>query len=309
MINIENVSYKYKNGKNVLKNISFSIKNGEIVTIVGKNGSGKSTIGKLISGILKLKEGCISIDGMDISKRKNRELISSKIGIVFQNPDSQIIFSNIKEEFSYITQDENIIDDALKYIWNKWCELKDNKDFAGLSALRGYENKKVIGIGEIGLDYHYTKENIDIQKNCFISQIEIAKMLDLPMVIHDRDAHFDTLEILKKHNAKKVLLHCFSGSVEFMKECVKLGYKIAIGGVVTFKNAKVIKEVAKEIDLADLMLETDCPYLTPHPFRGMENSPKYIGFVAKEIASLKNLPYDSIVDITTKNAKEFFNID
>lgn len=116
MISIENVSYKYKNGKNVLKNVSFSVKNGEIVTIVGTNGSGKSTIGKLISGILKLKEGNIFIDDIDISKRKNKELISSKIGMVFQNPDSQIIFSNIKEEFSYITQDETIIDNALKYV-------------------------------------------------------------------------------------------------------------------------------------------------------------------------------------------------
>lgn len=116
MISIENVSYKYKNGKKVLKNVSFSVKNGEIVTIVGKNGSGKSTIGKLISGILKLKEGNIFIDDIDISKRKNKELISSKIGMVFQNPDSQIIFSNIKEEFSYITQDETIIDNALKYV-------------------------------------------------------------------------------------------------------------------------------------------------------------------------------------------------
>lgn len=116
MISIENVSYKYKNGKKVLKNVSFSVKNGEIVTIVGKNGSGKSTIGKLISGILKLKEGNIFIDDIDISKRKNKKLISSKIGMVFQNPDSQIIFSNIKEEFSYITQDETIIDNALKYV-------------------------------------------------------------------------------------------------------------------------------------------------------------------------------------------------
>ena len=116
MISIENVSYKYKNGKKVLKNVSFSVKNGEIVTIVGKNGSGKSTIGKLISGILKLKEGNIFIDDIDISKRKNKELISSKIGMVFQNPDSQIIFSNIKEEFSYITQDETIIDNVLKYV-------------------------------------------------------------------------------------------------------------------------------------------------------------------------------------------------
>ena len=171
------------------------------------------------------------------------------------------------------------------------------------------KDKKVVGIGEIGLDYHYTKENKDIQKHCFINQIEIAKMLNLPIVVHDRDAHFDTLEILKSEKVEKALLHCFSGSVEFMKQCVGLGYKIAIGGVVTFKNAKMIKEVAAEIDISDLMLETDCPYLAPHPFRGEENSPKYIGFVAKEIAKIKNIPYDSVVFQTTKNAREFFNLE
>ena len=122
LINIENVSYKYKNGKQVLKNISFSVKKGEIIAIVGKNG--KSTIGKLISGILKLKEGKILIDDIDLSKRKNRELINSKVGIVFQNPDSQIIFGNIKDEFSYITQDEAVIDEVLKYV--DMFEYKNN---------------------------------------------------------------------------------------------------------------------------------------------------------------------------------------
>lgn len=171
------------------------------------------------------------------------------------------------------------------------------------------KDEKVVGIGEIGLDYHYSKENKKAQKNCFISQLEIAKMLDLPVVIHDREAHGDTYDILQQSGVKKVLLHCFSGSVEFMKQCTSKGYKIAIGGVVTFKNALEIKEVAKEIDMDDLMLETDCPYLTPHPFRGQENSPKYIGFIAKEIAKIKNMPYDSICMKTSKNAREFFGIN
>ena len=124
LIKVENVSYKYKNGKQVLKKINFSVNKGEILAIVGKNGSGKSTIGKLISGILKLKDGKIFIDDIDVSKRKNRAQINSKIGIVFQNPDSQIIFNNIKDEFSYITQDESVIDEALKYV--DMLEYKNN---------------------------------------------------------------------------------------------------------------------------------------------------------------------------------------
>ena len=170
------------------------------------------------------------------------------------------------------------------------------------------KDSKVVGIGEIGLDYHYTKENKDIQKRVFNTQLEIAKILNLPVVIHDREAHQDVLEILKAQNMKDVLLHCYSGSVEFMKECTKLGYKIALGGVVTFKNAREPKNVATAVNLEDLMLETDCPYLAPHPFRGQENSPKFIGFVAKEIANLKNISYDSVVNQTSINARKFFRI-
>lgn len=188
---------------------------------------------------------------------------------------------------------------------------EDCEKFSDLTAkeiMKLASDSKVVGIGEIGLDYHYTKENKEIQKKVFITQLEIAKILDLPVVIHDREAHQDVLNILKESGLKKVLLHCYSGSVEFMKECTKLGYKIALGGVVTFKNAQTPKEVAMAVNLEDLMLETDCPYLTPHPFRGQENSPKYIGFVAKEIANLRNISYDEVVNITSKNAREFFNL-
>lgn len=186
------------------------------------------------------------------------------------------------------------------------CEKFNNNTAKKIMELA--KNPKVVGIGEIGLDYHYSKKNKDIQKSVFNTQLEIAKILDLPVVVHDREAHNDTLEILKAQKIKKVLLHCFSGSVEFMKECCSLGYKIALGGVVTFKNAKEPKNVAMEVDIHNLMLETDCPYLTPHPFRGLENSPKYIGFCAKEIANLRNISYDSVVNQTSQNAREFFNL-
>lgn len=234
-------------------------------------------------------------------KKAIEEARKADVGIIIVPSASSDDFEPILE---LCHEYENIY--ALLGVHPEDCE-KFNDDTAK-KIIELAKDKKVVGIGEIGLDYHYTKENKDIQKRCFITQIEIAKMLDLPIVVHDREAHFDTLEILKSTKAQRVLLHCFSGSVEFMKQCCNLGYKIALGGVVTFKNAIEPKEVAREIELKDLMLETDSPYLTPHPFRGMENSPKYIGFVAKEIAKLKNIPYDSIVFETSKNAKEFFNI-
>ncbi len=170
------------------------------------------------------------------------------------------------------------------------------------------KHPKMAAVGEIGLDYHWNKENIDEQKRVFEAQLEIAKALDLPVLIHNRDAHLDCFEILKNSGHKKVVMHCFSGSVEFAKQCVKEGWQIAIGGVVTFKNAKKLKDVAREIPLENIMLETDAPYLAPHPFRGEENSPKYLPFIAKEIANIKDIMYDEVVEITGLNALKFFNI-
>lgn len=171
------------------------------------------------------------------------------------------------------------------------------------------KSDKVVAIGEIGLDYYWDKTFTDKQKEIFIKQIKVANELNLPIDIHDREAHKDTFDILKKHNnGSDVIFHCFSGSVEFAQECIKQGWYISLGGVVTFKNAVKTKEVAKEIPLEKLMLETDSPYLTPVPYRGKENQPAYVKFVAEEISKLRNIPLEEVISTTTKNAEKVFKI-
>ena len=170
-------------------------------------------------------------------------------------------------------------------------------------------NKKIVAIGEIGLDYYWDKSFNDLQKDVFIKQIKLANELNLPLDVHDREAHKDTFDILKQYNINsKVVMHCFSGSVEFAKECVKEGYYLGIGGVVTFKNAIKMKEVAKHIPLEYIILETDAPYLTPVPYRGTENQPAYVKYVAEEIAKLKEMSYEEVKNVTTSNAERIFNL-
>jgi len=171
------------------------------------------------------------------------------------------------------------------------------------------KNKKVVGIGEIGLDYYWDKTFVDKQQDIFKKQIKLANKLDLPIVVHDRDAHKDCFDIIKEYNkGSKVLFHCFSGSPEFALECVREGWLIALGGVVTFKNAVKAKDVAQVVPLSHLVLETDSPYLTPVPYRGKENKPSYVRFVAEEIAKLRNMDVDDLIELTTYNAEQFFNI-
>ena len=170
-------------------------------------------------------------------------------------------------------------------------------------------NDKVVAIGEIGLDYYWDKSFIDKQKDIFIKQIKLANELGLPIEIHDREAHKDCFDTLKQYNnGSDVVFHCFSGSVEFARECIREGWYIALGGVVTFKNAVKTKEVAKDIPLEMLMLETDSPYLTPVPFRGKENQPAYVKYVAEEIAKLRGIDVEEVVKITTQNAEKVFKI-
>lgn len=188
-------------------------------------------------------------------------------------------------------------------------EVKDWDDSL-IDKIKEYSiSPKIVGIGEIGLDYYWDKSFNDLQKEVFIKQVKLANELDLPISIHDREAHKDTFDILTEYNKNsKVVMHCFSGSVEFMRECVKKDWYIAIGGVVTFKKAIKLKEVVKEVPLKKILLETDAPYLTPVPYRGKTNQPAYVKYVAEEIAKLRGMSFDEINEITTENAKDVFKI-
>lgn len=169
------------------------------------------------------------------------------------------------------------------------------------------KNEKCVAIGEIGLDYYWRQDNKELQKKVFEEQILLAKELDLPIIVHDREAHEDTLAILKKHKPKGVL-HCFSGSVETAKEILKLGMYIGLGGAVTFKNAKKPVEVAEMLPLDRLLLETDCPYMAPVPMRGKRNCSAYIEYVAEKIGEIKNIDPQAVTDQATENTKILFGI-
>ena len=167
-------------------------------------------------------------------------------------------------------------------------------------------HEKCVAIGEIGLDYHYTADTKEKQLIFFEKQLLLANEYDIPVIIHDRDAHGDTMELLKKHKPKGVL-HCFSGSVETMKEAVSLGLYIGLGGAVTFKNARKPLEVSKEVPSDRLLLETDCPYMAPVPFRGKRNDSSLIAYVAEVIAEARGTKVQEIIDNANRNAKKLFS--
>ncbi len=171
-------------------------------------------------------------------------------------------------------------------------------------------SNKVIAIGEIGLDYYYDNSDRDTQRKWFREQIRLAKELDLPYIVHDRDAHGDILKIMKEeyYDGVRGIMHCYSGSLELSKELLRLGFYISLGGPLTFKNAKVPKQVAREIPFDRLLIETDSPYLTPEPFRGKRNEPKYVKYVAEEVAKIRNISLDETAEKTRENFKRLFNL-
>lgn len=173
------------------------------------------------------------------------------------------------------------------------------------------KNENVRAIGEIGLDYYYDNSPRDIQVQVFKKQIELANKLKLPIVVHSREAAKETFDIISSYKEKyknlKFLIHCFSQSVEMMREYVKMGCYIALGGVVTFKNSKVPKEVAKEVPLENLLLETDCPYLAPEPMRGKRNEPMFIKYSAQKIAEIRGISLEELLKATDENTRRFYN--
>lgn len=184
-------------------------------------------------------------------------------------------------------------------------------DEGSIGVLRGLcRNKKVVAVGEIGLDYYYEGQEKDVQKRVFEEQIKLALEQDLPVIVHDREAHLDTFETLKKYEDKGLrgVLHCYSGSPEMAVEYVKMGFYIGFTGVITFKNARKALEVLEKMPLDRVLIETDCPYLAPVPFRGKRNDSRFLEQVINKACEVLNLERDSLIKKTCDNAKRLFNI-
>ena len=178
-----------------------------------------------------------------------------------------------------------------------------------LEEIRGkLADPRVVAVGEIGLDYYWDTSFRDAQKYWFERQMEMARDAKLPVVIHSREAAQDTLALMKKHRAEEIggVVHCFSYSAEIAKEVVKMGFFIGIGGVITFKNARKLKEVADQVPIENIVLETDCPYLAPVPFRGKRNSSLYLPYVVEELAKIKGIDTEEVIERTARNARRLY---
>lgn len=235
--------------------------------------------------------------------------------------DLDAVIKNMEDNIMIVSAaSPNDIEDIIKL-----CEKYDNiygtigihPEFASnytendIETLKKYlKHPKIVGIGEIGLDYHYTKENKDKQKELFILQLHLASDYNKPVVIHTRDALEDTYNILKEEKANNIsgVMHCFSGDLDYAYKIIELNMLLGIGGVLTFKNEKKLKEVVQTLDMKYFVLETDSPYLTPEPFRGKKNEPVNIKYVADKIAEIKKENITKIFEITTDNAMRVFDL-
>lgn len=231
------------------------------------------------------------------------------IDIIIKNMDGYMIASGYNDETNL-----EVIDLVNKYdnvygVIGIHPEEVDNVTCDSFKIIEdNINNKKIVGIGEIGLDYYYVKDNKDKQIDLFKKQIEIAEKYHKPIVVHSRDAAQDTYNILKDVSVK-CDIHCFSYSYEMACEFVKLGFKLGIGGVLTFKNSKNLKEIVKNLDIDNFLLETDSPYLSPEPLRGKKNNPSNCIYIAKKIAEIKGLDYNDVVNKLNMNAIKQFDLN
>lgn len=237
------------------------------------------------------------------------------------NPDREMLLSNLQSQGVSnvvscgcdIETTQFNFDLAQKYDFMYFAagfhpECLEGASLEDLEIIKKFaQNKKCVAIGEIGLDYHWMSSTKKVQKEFFTAQIELAAALDLPVIVHDREAHGDTLDILKTTKPKGVV-HCFSGSKEMAREIIKLGMYIGLNGVVTFNNARKSLEVVRDIPLDRLVLETDCPYLAPVPHRGKRNDSSLIPFIAEKIATLLDMDAQELLNITNENAKKLYNL-
>ena len=245
-----------------------------------------------------LTEDCFAQDFVHIVENMRTAGVSGMMEIGFDGPSSY-----------------HAVELANRYDWI-WAAVGSHPDDAAQvdeARIEEYralcEDPRVKAIGEIGLDYYWDNEPREVQKKWFIRQLELARELDLPVLIHSREAAADTMEIMKEH-AKGLsgVIHCYSYSKEMAQEYIKMGFYIGVGGVVTFKNAKKLKEVVENIPLTSIVLETHCPYMAPEPNRGKRNNSAYIRYVAEKIAELKGITYEEVVEQTEKNARDMYRL-
>lgn len=234
-------------------------------------------------------------DRAEVIKRAKEVGVETIINIGYNR---ETILSTIE-----LVEQYDFIFGAVGWHPNDAHEMKE-EDFDWLKEIT--QHPKILAIGEIGLDYYWDFAPKEVQQEIFRKQIQLAKQVNLPIIIHDRDAHQDICSILREEGAKDVggIIHSFSGSMEMAKECIDLGFYISFSGPVTFKNAKKPKEVATHIPIDRILLETDSPYLTPEPYRGKRNESAYVKFVATKIAELRGMDVEEIAQITTRNANQ-----
>ncbi len=238
-------------------------------------------------------------DRDEVVKRAQEKGVEKIINVGFDGPSSEMAVK-LAEKYDMVYTAVGIHPHDAKKADDDTYELLYNLT----------KRDKVVALGEMGLDYYRNLSPRELQQEVFKTQISLAKEVDLPIVIHDRDAHGDTLKIIKQERASLVggVLHCFSGSSEMALECIKMGFYISFAGPVTYPNARRLIKVVEDVPLERMLVETDCPWLSPEPQRGKRNEPAYVQYVAEKIAEIKNMPLEEVIRITTKNAKDVFRL-